>query len=131
MQISEVRMIMAIAFGGAVGAVLRYLLAVRVYSLLGVDLPYGTLTVNLLGTFLLGIVIGLVEERGVFGPELRSFLTIGLFGGMTTFSTFTYESWAFVREGELVRASLNIAASLVGALLVFSIGHALVRALER
>ena len=122
--------IMAIALGGAMGAVARYLLAVRVYSLLGIDLPYGTLTVNLLGTLVLGIVLGLVEERGAFGPEMRSFLTIGLLGGMTTFSTFTYETWDFLREGDVPRAGVYAVASLAGAYLAFVAGHTLVRALE-
>jgi len=112
------------------GAVARYLLAVRVYSLLGIDLPYGTLTVNLLGTLVLGIVLGLVEERGAFGPEMRSFLTIGLLGGMTTFSTFTYETWDFLREGDVPRAGVYAVASLAGAYLAFVAGHTLVRALE-
>jgi len=120
-------MIIAIAAGGAIGAVLRYLIAVRVYSFLGIDLPYGTLTVNLLGTFLLGIVLGLVEHRGALGPELRSFLTIGLLGGMTTFSTFTYESWEFARDGEPVRAALNVLLSLVGAFVLFTAGYGLMR----
>jgi CrcB protein len=102
-----------------------------VYSLLGIDLPYGTLTVNLLGTLVLGIVLGLVEERGAFGPEVRSFLTIGLLGGMTTFSTFTYETWDFIREGDALRGGVYAVASLLGAYLAFAAGHALVRALER
>lgn len=124
-------MIVAIALGGALGAVARYLIAVRVYSLLGIDLPYGTLTVNVLGAFLLGLTIGLVEERGMFGPQMRSFLTIGLMGGMTTFSTFTYESWEFMRDGDLARAGLNIALSLLGAFAALAAGHAIVRALGR
>jgi CrcB protein len=124
-------MLAAIALGGALGAVFRYLIAVRVYDLLGIDLPYGTLTVNLLGTLLLGIVLGLVEERGAFGAETRSFLTIGLLGGMTTFSTFTYETWDFIREGDVLRGGVYAAASLLGAYLAFAAGHAVVRALER
>lgn len=127
---TDIILILAIALGGAIGAVARYLMALRVYDLLGIDLPYGTLTVNLLGTLLLGVVLGLVEERGAFGPEARSFLTIGLLGGMTTFSTFTYEIWDFVREGDVIRACVYAAASLLGAYLAFAAGHALVKALE-
>lgn len=122
--------IIAIAVGGAIGAVARYLIAVRVYEMLGIGFPYGTLAVNLLGTFALGVVLALVEDRGAFGPETRSFLSIGLLGGMTTFSTFAYESWDLARDGETLRAALNIGVSVAGALVAFSLGHALVRLVE-
>jgi CrcB protein len=124
-------MLVAIALGGALGAVTRYLVAVRVYTLLGVDLPYGTLTVNVIGSFVLGIVMALVEERGLFGPEVRAFLTIGFLGGMTTFSTFSFESWAMLRDGETLRASLNVTLSVAGAFAAVAAGHSLVRLLER
>lgn len=123
--------ILAIAIGGALGSVSRYLVAVRLYGWLGLGLPYGTLTVNVAGSFLLGLVLALVEERGAFGPETRSLITIGFLGGMTTFSTFIYEGWNYTREGELLLAGVYAALSLVGAFLAFTAGHALVVALER
>lgn len=122
--------VLVVALGGALGAVARYLLAVRVYGWLGIDFPWGTLSVNLLGSLLLGVVIGLVEERGLFSSEARSFLTIGFLGGMTTYSTFVYEGWEFTRDGEILRAGVYAALSLGGAFLVFAAGHALVRTLE-
>ena len=70
--------------------------------------------VNILGSLLLGVVIALIEERGLFSPEERAFLTIGFLGGMTTFSTFVYEGWEFTRDGELLRAGAYSALSLVG-----------------
>lgn len=123
--------VVAIAIGGAIGSVARYLIGVRLYSFLGLGLPYGTLTVNLVGSFLLGVILGLVEERGAFGPETRSFLTIGFLGGFTTFSTFIYENWEYTRDGEIMRAGLYTALSLVGAFALFTLGHATVRALGR
>jgi CrcB protein len=120
----------AIALGGALGAVTRYLVAVRLAGVLGVDIPYGTLAVNLVGSLLLGIVVALVEERGAFGPETRSFMTIGFLGGMTTFSTFVYEGWEFSREGDILKAGVYAAGSIVCAFAAFTLGHALVRALE-
>ena len=123
--------IAAVALGGALGAVARYLLAVRLYSMLGIDFPYGTLGVNVLGCLLLGLVLGLVEERGAFTPETRSFLTIGFLGGMTTFSTFIYEGWEFSRDGEILKAGLYAALSLAGGFAAFTAGHTLVRVLER
>lgn len=122
--------ILAVAVGGALGAVTRYLLAVRVYGWAGIDFPWGTLGVNVLGSLLLGIVIALIEERGLFGSETRSFLTIGFLGGMTTYSTFVYEGWEFTRDGEILRAGAYAALSLAGAFVAFTMGHALVRYLE-
>lgn len=122
--------IVAVALGGALGAVTRYLLAVRVYGWTGIDYPWGTLGVNILGSLLLGIVIALVEERGLFSSHTRSFITIGFLGGMTTFSTFVYEGWEFTRDGEILRAGVYAALSLAAAFLAFTLGHSLVRYLE-
>ena len=121
----------AVALGGALGALTRYVLAVRVYAWLGIDFPWGTLGVNVIGSLLLGVVIALIEERGLFSPEERAFLTIGFLGGMTTFSTFVYEGWEFTRDGEILRAGAYAALSLLGAFAAFTFGHALVRVLER
>lgn len=120
----------AIALGGALGAVTRYFVAIRVAAVLGVGIPYGTLTVNVIGSLILGIVVALIEERGLFGPETRSFITIGFLGGMTTFSTFIYEGWGFTREGDILKTGLYAAASIVGAFTAFAAGHAAALALE-
>jgi fluoride exporter len=123
--------LLVVAFGGALGAVTRYLLAVRLYNTLGIDFPYGTLGVNVIGSFLLGVILGLIEERGAFSQDTRSFLTVGFLGGMTTFSTFAYEGWQMSRDGEIVRTGLYVIASVAGALLAFTIGFALTRVLAR
>lgn len=120
----------AIALGGALGALVRYLVAVRLADLLGIGIPYGTLTVNVAGSLALGIIVALVEERGALGPETRSFITIGFLGGMTTFSTFVYEGWEFTREGDLLKAAAYAMVSLAAAFGAFAAGHALVRAVE-
>jgi CrcB protein len=123
--------ILAVAAGGAIGAVARYLLAVRLYSELGLGFPWGTLGVNILGSALLGVVIGLVEERSAFTPETRSFLTIGVLGGFTTFSTFVYEGWGYLRDGDAGISVLYITLSVIGCLLAFTVAHASVVMLER
>jgi CrcB protein len=122
--------ILAVAAGGALGAVARYLLAVRLYSELGVGFPWGTLGVNVLGSLLLGIVLALVEERGMFSSQTRTFITVGFLGGMTTFSTFIYESWQYVREGDPLRTGIYAGLSLIVSFAVFSAGHAAIVALE-
>jgi CrcB protein len=120
--------ILAIAAGGALGSVSRYLIAVRLYNWLGIALPWGTLTVNIIGSFLLGVVIALVEEHGVFGPEPRSFLTVGFLGGMTTFSTFVYDGWDYTRHDDLALAVVYGALTLAGGMASFVAGNAALRA---
>ncbi|GBD14484.1 Putative fluoride ion transporter CrcB [bacterium HR25] len=117
--------VIAIALGGALGALARYYLARAVYQALGSQFPHGTLAVNALGCLLLGIIIGLVEERGILGPEARSFLAVGFLGAMTTFSTFVYESYGLLRDGSYTLALAYLAASLLGGLAAFVIGRAL------
>jgi CrcB protein len=121
--------ILYVAAGGAIGAAARYVIAVRLYNQLGVDFPWGTLGVNVLGCALLGVVLGLVEERDSLSPDARTFLTVGVLGGFTTFSTFAYESWQYVRDGDPVRTVVYISLSVVVGLLAFAGAHAGARAL--
>lgn len=121
--------VLLVALGGAIGATARYLIAVRLYSQLGLDFPWGTLGVNVLGCFLLGIVVGLVEERGSFSAETRSFLTIGLLGGFTTYSAFTFETWQYLRQGDVVTGAAYLLLSLAVGFVAFVVGHSAVVAL--
>jgi CrcB protein len=123
--------VFVVALGGAIGAVARYLIAVRLYSQFGLDFPWGTFGVNVVGCFLLGIVVGLVEERGAFSPDTRSFLTIGLLGGFTTYSAFTYETWQYLRQGDVLLAGAYLFLSLAVGFAVFVAGHGAVVALGR
>lgn len=114
---------LAVAIGGALGAVMRYLLAVRLYSELGVAFPWGTLAVNVAGSLMLGVILGLVEERDAFSPQMRTAITVGFIGGLTTFSTFVFEYWQFLREGDPAKAVVYVALSLVLGLTAFTAGH--------
>lgn len=122
--------ILAVAAGGALGAVTRYLLAVKLYEQLGVGFPWGTFGVNIAGSLLLGVVIGLIEERNAFSPEVRSLITVGFLGGLTTFSTFIYESWNYLRDDDPLLMAAYLGISLVFGLLAFVAGHSAVVALE-
>ncbi len=105
--------IVLIACGGAVGSVLRYWMSIGVYSLLGRDFPYGTLAVNVLGSFIMGFLAMFFVERFVeVAADLRSLLLIGFLGGFTTFSSFSIETLNLLESGELIRAVLNIGLSL-------------------
>ncbi|MGA3244901.1 MAG: fluoride efflux transporter CrcB [Bacteroidota bacterium] len=99
--------------GGGIGAAARYWLSGLVYQRLGSEFPSGTLVVNVIGCLLIGFLISIFEERFVLYPSLRIFLTIGLLGGFTTFSSFSFETMALLRDGELLYASANILLSVV------------------
>lgn len=104
--------LLAIAGGGALGAVLRFLMASNIHRVFGLAFPYGTLAVNVLGSFAIGIVFVLIVERGVLSAEWRNILVIGFLGAFTTFSTFSIETLGLLESGELSRAALNIVLSL-------------------
>lgn len=107
--------ILAVAFGGALGAVARYLLSGWVqrspvllrWGSFGPGLPWGTFIVNLTGCLLMGLLAGLFQERMVVSPELRSFVLIGILGGYTTFSSFALETLRLVQAGSLELAAMN------------------------
>jgi fluoride exporter len=100
--------------GGAIGSVLRYLASGFVQRLdLWGSFPAGTLAVNFVGCTFLGLLSGLSDSRFLFGPGARLFVFIGVLGGFTTFSTFSYETLALVRAGEGAKAALNASASLL------------------
>jgi CrcB protein len=123
--------ILMVAIGGALGAVSRYLLAVKIYGEVGIGFPWGTFGVNILGSMLLGVVLGLVEERSAFSPETRTAITVGFIGGLTTFSTFVYEGWTYLRDDNPLLMAIYVGISLVFGFLAFTAGHSAVVALER
>jgi fluoride exporter len=105
-----------VALGGVVGATSRYYLQGLVYRWLGVMFPWGTLAVNLLGCFFIGFLLEWAESRIVISNDLKIFLTIGVLGSFTTFSTFSYESMALLRSGELFLSIINVVSHIVGGL---------------
>lgn len=105
--------LIAIALGGAGGALLRYWTSSGVYGLLGRNFPYGTLAVNVLGSLLMGLLTILTLERMSVGPEMRGALLIGLLGAYTTFSTFSMETLFLIEQGDLLKAFVNVLVSVV------------------
>jgi len=104
---------LAIALGGAVGSLLRFWLSTSVYALLGRSFPYGTLAVNVLGCLLMGFLFVLFMERLSVEGVWRAGVLIGVLGGFTTFSAFSIETFNLIEGGELVKAGLNMALSMV------------------
>ena len=105
--------ILAIATGGALGAVGRFWVSTGAYRLLGRDFPWGTLAVNALGSFLMGFLFVLFLERLIAGPEWRGAVLVGFLGAFTTFSTFSLETLTLIEEGYLARAFLNMGGSVL------------------
>ena len=100
--------------GGFAGAVMRYALGAAVHRHLPLTtFPYGTLSVNLLGCFLIGALAGLADSRQLFAPEFRAFVFIGVLGGFTTFSTFGFETFAMARDGDHLHAAWNVSIHVV------------------
>ena len=116
-----------VALGGLLGSVARFWLSGAVQRLNGNDFPTGTLAVNILGSFVIGVVMAFSLERGTPGPTLRLFLTVGFCGGFTTMSSFSYETAALVRDGQTALAFGNIAASVGGSLAATCLGYTLGR----
>lgn len=113
-----------VALGGALGSVSRYLLGTWTQSLSkSIDFPYGTLTVNLIGCFVIGFLSQLAEARGVFTPESRAFVFVGILGGFTTFSSFGNDTINLLRDGETVNALANIGANVIFGLALVWLGR--------
>ena len=104
---------LAIAAGGALGALLRYWASTGVHAWLGRGFPYGTLFVNVLGSLLMGFLFVWLIDRMAVGPALRAFLLIGVLGAFTTFSTFSMETLNLMESGQFGKALLNVAASVL------------------
>ena len=110
--------------GGFIGAVCRYGLSGLVQrSAPLASFPYGTLVVNMLGCLLIGIAVGFVDSRQLFGPEFRLFALIGLLGGFTTYSTFGYETFALLRDADYLRAVANVSVHVVLGLALVWAGY--------
>jgi CrcB protein len=111
-----------VALGGAIGSSARYLLDGAVYRVLPATFPYGTFVVNVTGCLLFGLVLGVTEDRFSVGTAARTFVLIGILGGFTTFSSFTFETLQLLRDGEWLRGTVNIAGQVLGGLLALWAG---------
>ena len=122
-------MLWYIAIGSAIGGMSRYLVGGLVQRLAGGTFPAGTLFINVTGSFLLGAILRYGVETTTLTPEVRALLTVGICGGYTTFSTFSYETVALLEDGEWTRAALYVALSVGLSLLATFLGFAAAREL--
>lgn len=123
------RELLAVGLGGFVGALARYLGSAWVYRLVGAAFPWGTLAVNVVGCFALGLLLAVVERHGLPSPEARLFLGIGVLGSFTTFSTFGHETFDLLRHAQLGLALAYALASLLLGVLAVAGGVGCVRLL--
>ena len=121
--------VLAISAGASLGAVLRWLLAVR-FNPLWPALPLGTLAANLAGGYAIGLALGWLGQHPELPPQVRLFVVTGLLGGLTTFSTFSAEVVTHLQEGRLLPALLVATAHLAGSLALTALGLATARALS-
>ena len=105
--------ILAVAAGGATGSVLRYLVGVGSGKLFGTDFPWGTLIINVTGSFLIGTFVGLFAIKWDLPQAARIFLTVGICGGYTTFSTFSLDAWVLMERGETLASTAYMIGSVV------------------
>jgi len=121
--------LLAVAAGGALGALARYGLTAAVHAALGRGFPWGTLAANVLGSFAMGLLYVLLLERSAAGPEVRALLLTGFLGAFTTFSTFSVETLNLLAAGSPGKAAANVAASVAACLAAAWLGAGLARQL--
>ncbi len=119
------RTILFVGIGGFIGSIFRYLVSLLFARLDIANFPFATLSVNILGCFVIGLVLGLTERGSFTAGEVRSFVVVGILGGFTTFSAFSYESIRLLQEGAFGPAAgnifLNVAVGLAATWLGLSL----------
>ncbi|UJF20942.1 fluoride efflux transporter CrcB [Shewanella sp. OMA3-2] len=117
--------ILFVALGGSIGAVLRYLISIFMIQVFGSSFPFGTLLVNVLGSFLMGIVYAL-GQLSHLSPEVKSLVGVGLLGALTTFSTFSVETLLLMQQGLWFKSMLNVLLNVSLCLFMVYLGQQLI-----
>lgn len=114
--------ILLIGSGGFIGSIARYGLNLLVHKIVSTTFPLGILLVNIIGCLAIGLIYGMANKAGWLTNDWKAFLAIGICGGFTTFSSFSYDNIKLLQSGQLLQAFLYIAASLIIGLLMTWIG---------
>lgn len=122
----DYKIILLIGAGGFLGSVSRYILSQFVQNKMLSGFPYGTLAVNLIGSFLIGVVFALVE-KGNISPEYRLFIATGILGGFTTFSAFSLDTLTLIQEGVYLETTLYILITLIGGIALAFLGNLIIK----
>ncbi len=121
------KMILMVALGGAIGSSFRYLVGVAATRLFGIGFPWGTLIVNIVGSFLMGALIVALALRYSVSNEVRAFLAIGVLGGFTTFSSFALDVVALYDKKQYFASMGYVSVSVICSILALFLGMAVVR----
>jgi CrcB protein len=122
-----IRSVLYVAIGSLIGGVARFLMQQYVQKKFFSAFPYGTLSVNLLGCFIIGMVYGLSNKGDILSPQARIFLATGICGGFTTFSSFIYENYSMLQDGEILNTFTYTFASLLVGLVATFLGILLIK----
>jgi fluoride exporter len=124
---------MWVALGSAIGGVARYWCSGLIARMMGETFPWGTLIVNVVGSFLIGLIatVSGTDGRFIVPAEARQFLMIGILGGFTTFSSFSLQTLTLARDGQWLLVGANIVGSVVLCLVMVWLGHALATLINR
>ena len=123
------KMILMVALGGAIGSSSRYLVGVAATRLFGIGFPWGTLIVNIVGSFLMGVLVAALALRYSVSNEVRAFLAIGVLGGFTTFSSFTLDAVSLYEKKQYLATMSYMGGSVILSLLAMFLGLAVIRAI--
>lgn len=118
----ELIRIIAVLLGGAIGTGFRYFLSLGIYSLVKPTFPYANLVINVSGSFVIGLLAELFDTRVLVSPTVRVMLLTGVLGGYTTFSSFSFETFSLIRDGQAWLAVLNAAGSVILGLVAVWLG---------
>lgn len=112
-----------VAFGGALGAMTRFHITNWFNTLLGHQFPYATLTVNVVGSFMMGALMAAINTTLLISPHWRPFIAVGFLGALTTFSSFSMDTLTLFTQGEWLKAILNVVLNIVLCLLAVTLGY--------
>lgn len=120
--------VLYVAIGGAIGSVARYLLSTAVHRYVADGFPYGTFLVNIIGCAVFGVIVGFAEHRIDLTPAVRAFFLVGILGGFTTFSAFTFDTIELLRTAAFLRAALNVLGQITLGLAALWLGYSIASA---
>ena len=121
------KQLLVVAAGGAVGAVARYLVYVLAGQFLGTGFPFGTLIVNIVGSFIMGVLVEGMALAWTIGEQMRLFLVVGVLGAFTTFSTFSLDVGLLYERGKIALIALYVSVSVIGSIGALFLGMYLIR----
>jgi CrcB protein len=124
-----IKTLFIIGMGSFTGGVSRYLISKYVQNMTSVSLPVGTMAVNIMGCFIIGLFYGLFDRGNLMNSNLRLFLTVGFCGGFTTFSTFMNDNFQLIKGENFFYMSVYLAASIIGGYLLLFLGYSLIKLL--